>query len=526
MPPPQDDERVKVVIVGAGASGLQCAQQLLLEGYDPSDILLLEAKNRVGGRIHSVPRQRVRTTDQSNTNELVNFTLDLGAAWVHGTAVDWNVDYTSSTHPPAIPMPNPMMELLQKSTPPDQSVYQYHLNHICSGNPWTRPSLVHAQNEMALFVGGKRLENDDPVIRSALTRHTEILRAVSRHGNHLYDCGRGMETVTTSLGDAIEAMEDPRKEVDEVSRFYQHMLECWYGSSAAKLQLCEFTKDNHENLLNGGYTEAGDFYGPHCTLRHGMQAVLGPLLEHGVQERIRLNQQVSKITFQSDSGTVLVGTEQGLKIKAECCVVTMSAGCLKHAVCRSETLFSPELCPKKVDAVNHLSMGIYKKVFLTFDHIFWPEKPAFVGMIRSAESERNPLGNYLLLDNLWARHGIPCIEAVLFGQSGEWATHKPAEEIQDAVLSFMKEALGLEFDPTSCCKECEVTRWEEDPFTRGAFSCVSLGALARHFDELRRPEWQGRLIFCGEVTIAEMEGSVHAALLSGKNAAEQARKVQ
>jgi hypothetical protein len=37
---------------------------------------------------------------------------------------------------------------------------------------------------------------------------------------------------------------------------------------------------------------------------------------------------------------------------------------------------------------------------------------------------------------------------------------------------------------------------------------------------LRCPEWGGRLIFAGEGTIVEYEGSVHAALFSGKNAAE------
>jgi hypothetical protein len=49
---------------------------------------------------------------------------------------------------------------------------------------------------------------------------------------------------------------------------------------------------------------------------------------------------------------------------------------------------------------------------------------------------------------------------------------------------------------------------------------MSLGALSRHVDELRCPEWDGRLVFAGEATLLEYEGSVHAALFSGKNAAK------
>jgi hypothetical protein len=49
---------------------------------------------------------------------------------------------------------------------------------------------------------------------------------------------------------------------------------------------------------------------------------------------------------------------------------------------------------------------------------------------------------------------------------------------------------------------------------------MCLGALSRHVDELRCPEWDGRLVIAGEATIVEYEGSVHAALFSGKNAAE------
>ena len=59
-----------VVIIGAGASGLYAAYLLVNNGVDCSAITILEAEDRIGGRIHTVP-----------FNDHV---IDLGAQWIHG----------------------------------------------------------------------------------------------------------------------------------------------------------------------------------------------------------------------------------------------------------------------------------------------------------------------------------------------------------------------------------------------------------------------------------------------------------
>ena len=59
----------KVVIIGAGASGLYACYCLVTRGLT-ENIIILEAEDRVGGRIHTIPYN--------------GHWLELGATWIHG----------------------------------------------------------------------------------------------------------------------------------------------------------------------------------------------------------------------------------------------------------------------------------------------------------------------------------------------------------------------------------------------------------------------------------------------------------
>lgn len=58
----------KVVIIGAGVAGYSAACKLLENGI--KDVVVLEAENRIGGRVHTVP--------------FGDGVVELGAQWCHG----------------------------------------------------------------------------------------------------------------------------------------------------------------------------------------------------------------------------------------------------------------------------------------------------------------------------------------------------------------------------------------------------------------------------------------------------------
>ena len=60
-----------VVVIGAGVAGLRCANQLV-HGKGIKDVLVVEASDRLGGRV------------MSNTSFIPGMSIDLGAEVLHG----------------------------------------------------------------------------------------------------------------------------------------------------------------------------------------------------------------------------------------------------------------------------------------------------------------------------------------------------------------------------------------------------------------------------------------------------------
>ena len=76
----------RVIIIGAGAAGLAAASRLIRNGH--KNVLIFEASNRIGGRVHSV---NVDYASVEKTEDELRHTIELGAEWIHGKV--GNVSY-------------------------------------------------------------------------------------------------------------------------------------------------------------------------------------------------------------------------------------------------------------------------------------------------------------------------------------------------------------------------------------------------------------------------------------------------
>lgn len=65
----------EIIIIGGGASGLAAASKLYQNGV--TNVTILEASERLGGRAHSVPTSLLTRNDK-------NGYLEMGAQWIHG----------------------------------------------------------------------------------------------------------------------------------------------------------------------------------------------------------------------------------------------------------------------------------------------------------------------------------------------------------------------------------------------------------------------------------------------------------
>jgi monoamine oxidase len=513
---------VKVAIIGAGAAGLKTASKLLDKGLVTVDeMVILEARGRIGGRIHTTQEHIQPCLSHQPPMAVYR---DHGAAWVHGIGCDWALATTTAGVPS---LPNPMMQLLNVKQL--QPIFEL-------GNPWVRPGHVLIRpKKIMLFVNGKAIDATDDIMLDALQRHREIMKKVGTIGYQLVCNGQTQETVEQSFQQAIDqvlleenslATQDASSDLttELIAGFYRHLIQCWHGTSASGLQLNEFTtwidQDDDQE-----YRDEGDFVGPHCTVQKGMYSLLEPMVQK-VSPCIKLNQPVTSVRQQEGKPFCAIETASGMVVQADYCVVTVSLGCLAHSLTKNDPEpagkidFSPALSPEKIDAIQHMQMGSYKKVYMEFDRIFWPKHEPLLGLIRSDGTGDDELGNHMLLDNLWARDDIPCLEAILFGNTGRWATGKSDNVIRDAVLGFLAHTMGMD-QLQEWCVGCHITRWEEDPYSRGAYSGYRLGTLSEHTEALSTCEWNGRLRFGGEATLSGHEGSIHAALISGENVANQ-----
>jgi hypothetical protein len=377
---------VPLVVIGAGISGLTVAASL------ECNFIVLEARDRIGGRVWS--------------RDHGQYTLDMGAAWIHGST------------------DNPLNQYLNY----DEMI------PVSESNPW-----IHTGNARILYEGVSD-ETRQQMIISWNRAAKEIAEM---------DCDTIAEAIMKLDSIACKSV---------ISFLY--LLEVWCGTSVSSMPPSFLRNIECDDSL------FGDYAGSHCLFKKGTKSLITSIVEGSKQDlnsRILFEQIVTDILYDRDDGKVEVRTAKGASYLCEKLVITTPPGPLQ------DINFVPPLSASRKCALSKVKMGSYKKVQIEFERVFWDTDAAMIltnknmDVCKKGYSECKNEGcknegfrcetssfiPHILWNNYACLKGAPILEAVCPANIGWQLTGKSDEEIADAVLEHLRGMYPWMPDPIS-----------------------------------------------------------------------------
>ncbi|KAI4330780.1 hypothetical protein MLD38_029033 [Melastoma candidum] len=259
-----------VIVVGGGIAGLAAARAL----HDASfQVLVLESRNRIGGRIH---------TDYS-----CGFPIDLGASWLHGVCKE----------NPLAPMISRLGLPLYRTSDENSVLYDHDLESCAlfdmEGN--------QVPQELVMQVG-------------------EAFEKILEESNRVRDEFSDDMSVQQALSIVFERRRDLRLDglAHKVLQWYLCRMEGWFAADVESISLRSW---DEEELLPGG----------HGLMVQGYIPVINTLAK-GLD--IRLGHRVTKVTRHFNRVSVTV--EEGTTFIADAVVIAVPLGVLKSGTINFE----------------------------------------------------------------------------------------------------------------------------------------------------------------------------------------------
>ncbi|KAL6905241.1 hypothetical protein ACP4OV_002842 [Aristida adscensionis] len=485
-----------VIIIGAGPAGLTAARHLQRQGFL---VIVLEARDRIGGRVY---------TDRTS----LSVPVDLGASIITGVEADIATERRADPSSLICSQLGLELTLLNSACPlydvvtgervPDdldddlQAEYNGLLDEM---------ALLFAQNGESAM--GLSLEDG---LEYALRKHRASQPMVSvEQDDHLRNMANsGAVDISKSASSEKDIAHCGKDDKIDVLTPLERRVMNWhfahleYGC-AATLKSVSLPYWNQDDVYGG-------FGGPHCMIKGGYDNVLQSLSK-GLD--IRLNHVVTEVLYGSeelvasykDRRHVKVSTSNGSEFIGDAVLITVPLGCLKAQAIK----FSPSLPEWKLSSIDRLGFGILNKIVLEFTDVFWDDTVDYFG---ATAEETDLRGRCFMFWNLRKTVGAPVLIALLVGKAAiDGQSISSGDHVNSAMVVLRKLFRDVSVpDPVASV----VTNWGLDPFSRGAYSYVAVGASGRDYDILGRPV-ENCLFFAGEATCKEHPDTVGGAILSG-----------
>jgi monoamine oxidase len=231
----------------------------------------------------------------------------------------------------------------------------------------------------------------------------------------------------------------------------------------------------------------------------------------------RLSTIVRRIAWRRGAVAVDVASSDGVKtLTARSAIVTLPIGVLRHAG-DGAVAFDPALPPVKDAALRKIEMGHAVKVSLAFEDAFWERiddgRYADLSFVRFAAQ---PFSGF------WTQVPVrsELVSAWAGGPRAQALAGMPPAHVVELALDGFGTVLGVPALAHRAFTDGAVHDWATDPFARGAYSYLAVGAgdaravFAAPVDDT--------LFFAGEATASGGQGgTVNGALATGERAARE-----
>lgn len=476
----------KVIVIGAGPAGLAAA--LHLQRHGKCSVTILEARDRVGGRVfsHNAPG--------------FSCPVDLGASIITGTVPD-----------------------VGNNLPADPS------SLVCSQLGIGLHQLGSGNDALPLYdaASGKKFDAEVDAVVEKL--RDEILDDVADALDDAdSDPQQFIDVNTMCLADLIDASMKKRlltdNENSETLRLlHWHWANLEYGCSAP-LSAVSAAHWNQDEVYGG-------FGGPHCMVIGGydgplkkMAACLGPSIVklscpvHHVaimnNNKVRVSYSTAGIDNNKDNEDKEDIDEEEQTLECDAVIVTVPLGVLKAI---SDTAFDPPLPQWKQDAIHRLGFGNLNKIILEFPAVFWDDSVDYFGAVGDKDGlNENTRGWCFMFWNFHRFCGAPVLAALVSGQAAHQAESMSDDQLKEKAMEALRR-----INPTMATTTpipdpvaCVVSRWGSEPFSKGSYSYVAVGASGDDYDVLAMPVGR-RILFAGEHTVRQHPDTVGGAMLSG-----------
>jgi monoamine oxidase len=412
---------IDTIVIGAGAAGLMAARELARAGRS---VLVLEASDRIGGRVHTVHDARAGVP------------IELGAEFVHGDA------------------------------------------------PETTRLLDEARM-ITVPVSGKHYRSDD---------------------GELSPQGPAWQR----MGRVFQLMNPDRK----TDRSFQDFLDAKPGGARLRAErelafgfIQGFNGADVSLISEKSIAEQGDPTEGAMDARRIVRGY-GALLDHlriTTDAVVMLRTAVRRVEWSE--GRVRVVDASGGVHEARSLIVTVPLPLLQDG----DIVFDPPI-PAVTRAARQMLMGHVQRVSVVVKERFWESKVEDLAYLHAPERPfsvwwtQSPLQAPLLVG--WAG-GPP---AAALTESGD---------VESSALDELARVFGLRrARAESLVESMHTYDWSRDTHTRGAYSYIAVGGT--NAPKLLARAVEGTVMFAGEATESETQGTVEGALASGKRAARQA----